>query len=130
MLRGSSDLAAKCPHGAGPSTSLPAIPDGTKPMDSSSRKGDMASLRRLQSVGGAGLFTKRNASRRRLWGTLPKLSQDLAHEECFGKPRRRVALDAAQPQQRPERLLVKPLSPGLGWKHLEQTPDLVLADFL
>ena len=50
----------------------------------------------------------------------PELSEDLAHEECFGKPRRRVALDAAQPQQRPERLLVEPLSLGLRWKHLKQ----------
>src|SRR5262245_32176665 len=66
---------------------------------------------------------KRNASGR-------PSGQNFSHEECFGEARGSVAFYTAQPQQRPERLLVEPLSPRLGWEHLKQALDLVLAEIL
>ena len=58
------------------------------------------------------------------------LGNDFSDKKRFGKARGSIALDAAQPQQRPECLLVEPLSSGLRWERLEQSRNLVPTDIL
>ena len=53
------------------------------------------------------------------------LGNDFSDKERFGKARGSIALDAAQPQQRPEGLLVEPRPLGLGGERLKQSRYLV-----